>query len=266
VKQQCCYQSLKLSLPLTISRSGRMKLRNLRMSISIHTPPLAKFDTIALDQQAISNNKSVVNSNAQSLGATSFKTPMRPYDLDDLGDTVFPPQRGLGQLFDMLESIFGAIRDLFSGNHMIRPDSGDLRNLPQPGDFPVMVPGGNRRRSMPFPATVPRPEISVNDPRAKVHVNVVVSDWRSDDARVPPNRVPALKVSTDTRPQPLLVPGNLPKPSGQMNSHSLPGVLPHNRPVPRPDGSTPDLTSPGPADGQFAGRQGRFNHRLSSRF
>ncbi|MBA1431563.1 hypothetical protein, partial [Pseudomonas orientalis] len=85
------------------------------MSMSINTPPLVK-----VEQQAVSNNKVNLKPTAQPLGTTTLQTPLRP------DNTVVTPETALRQLFDMLEGIFKAMRDIFSGKPPVKPDSGKL--------------------------------------------------------------------------------------------------------------------------------------------
>jgi hypothetical protein len=317
------------------------------MSISIHTPSMIKVDTSTLDKPAISNNKLSVRPNAQSLGATVPQASLRADDTQGVGNAAITPEAALGQLFDMLEGIFKAMRDLFSGKTAIKPDSGKLPVkpdaakelvkpdagrlpvlpdtkkelvkpnagklpvlpdtkkelvkpdagklpvlpdtnkelvkpdagmlpvLPQPGDSPVIVPDRNKPHPVPSLPTVPKPASVNNDPKSNVQVNVVVN-CHCPDGKVTPDRLPAQKVSTDARPQPPVLPdvkpqlpvlpGNFPRPNVPLDIAPQPMVLPDNMPTPSPDGPTPDLTSPGPVDDRSAGRHGRFNHRLSSRF
>ncbi|AZF16955.1 hypothetical protein [Pseudomonas sp. R3-18-08] len=161
-----------------------------------------------------------------------------------------------------------------SRKELVKPDAATVRVLPQPADVSVIVPDGNKPRPSPFPPTVPKPEISVNnDPKTNVQVNVVLNHCHCPDGKVSPDRLPIPRVSTDTRPQPPILPdaqpqpavfpGNIPRPNVPMDIKPQPQVLPDTKPTPLPDTPAPDLTSPGPVD---AGRHGRFNHRLSSRF
>ena len=301
------------------------------MSMSINTPPAVKVDASAFDQQKISTNNVIVKPNAQPQGATLLQSSLRSDDTLGLGNTVITPETALKQLFDMLEGIFRAMRDIFAGRTAMKPDSGKLpialdagkelvkpdagklpavpnalkelvkpdagklpavpdapkalvkpdapklTVLPQPGDVPVNVPDGKKLRPMPFSPTVPRPETSVNnDPKTNVNVNVVLSHCHCPDGTVLPDRLPKPWVSTDIRPQPAvlpdarpqapLLPGNFPRPNMPVDTRSQPAVLPDNQPTPFPDAPTQDLTSPGPVEDRPAGRHGRFNHRLSSRF
>ncbi|WP_300635295.1 hypothetical protein [Pseudomonas sp.] len=337
------------------------------MSMSINTPPAVKVDASAFDQQKISTNNVIVKPNAQPQGATLLQSSLRSDDTLGLGNTLITPETALKQLFDMLEGIFRAMRDIFAGRTAMKPDSGKLpialdagkelikpdagklpavpnalkelvkpdagklpavpnalkelvkpdagklpavpdalkelvkpdagklpavpdapkalvkpdapklTVLPQPGDVPVNVPDGKKLRPMPFSPTVPRPETSVNnDPKTNVNVNVVLSHCHCPDGTVLPDRLPKPWVSTDIRPQPAvlpdarpqapLLPGNFPRPNMPVDTRSQPAVLPDNQPTPFPDAPTQDLTSPGPVEDRPAGRHGRFNHRLSSRF
>ena len=301
------------------------------MSMSINTPPAVKVDASAFDQQKISTNNVIVKPNAQPQGATLLQSSLHSDDTLGLGNTVITPETALKQLFDMLEGIFRAMRDIFAGRTAMKPDSGKLpialdagkelvkpdagklpavpnalkelvkpdagklpavpdapralvkpdapklTVLPQPGDVPVNVPDGKKLRPMPFSPTVPRPETSVNnDPKTNVNVNVVLSHCHCPDGTVLPDRLPKPWVSTDIRPQPAvlpgathqapLLPGNFPRPNMPVDTRSQPAVLPDNQPTPFPDAPTQDLTSPGPVEDRPAGRHGRFNHRLSSRF
>jgi hypothetical protein len=117
------------------------------MSMSIHTPPIIKAETSTLDQPAISNTKLSGKPNAQSLGATVSQTSLRLDDTQGLRNMAITPETALRQLFDMLESIFKAIRELFSGNIAMKPDSGKL---------PVL-PGNSPRPNVPLD-TLPMPD------------------------------------------------------------------------------------------------------------
>ncbi len=94
------------------------------MSMSINTPPLVKVDTFVTEQQAVSDNKVIPQQTGKSLGTTPLQTSLRP------DNTAITPETALRQLFDMLEGIFRAMRDIFSGKTPIKPDSGKLPIAP----------------------------------------------------------------------------------------------------------------------------------------
>ena len=94
------------------------------MSMSINTPPLVKVDTFVTEQQTVSDNKVTPQQTGKSLGTTPPQTSLRP------DNTAITPETALRQLFDMLEGIFRAMRDIFSGKTPIKPDSGKLPIAP----------------------------------------------------------------------------------------------------------------------------------------
>ncbi|WP_218061245.1 hypothetical protein, partial [Pseudomonas sp. 24 E 13] len=106
------------------------------MSMSINTPPLVKVDTSALEQPAVSNTKVILKPTVQSPGTTPLQTSLRP------DNTAVTPETALRQLFDMLEGIFRAMRDIFSGKTQVKPDVDKLPIAPDNGKEPIKPDAG----------------------------------------------------------------------------------------------------------------------------
>lgn len=144
------------------------------MSLSVNNPSLVKVDASALDRTPVSPPNVGGDFNAQAAGLNPSSTRVHN-DVSRLSPgEVMIPGAALTKLFDMLEMIFKAMREMMSGKNLMPatlPDSAPLpdvkpgvRNLPVSSDAAkqLNMPGaarllGNKPADMPVKPDAGKP-------------------------------------------------------------------------------------------------------------
>ncbi len=166
------------------------------MSVSFNNRPHVNVDQFSLDNKPVASAKSPGNSNVQSSGTPISQAGLRNEKPPVLNNQVMVPGAAFTKLFDMLEQIFSAMREMFMGpkttpdilhdsnktlvktNAHQHPDKQNMKTFEvklqpsTPGAVTSEVPVQNLSVGMP---RGPQPSIVVtNDAKSDVHLNVSV--------------------------------------------------------------------------------------------
>ncbi|MBN2975841.1 hypothetical protein BFW88_18375 [Pseudomonas fluorescens] len=266
------------------------------MSVSFNNRPHVNVEQFSLGNKSVAPAKSTGNSNVQSSGIVTSQAGVRDEKLPVLNNQVMVPGAAFTKLFDMLEQIFSAMREMFMGpktapvivpesnKSVVTPDAHQHSGKPDANKLEVKL-----QPSVPVPAKSespiqnlkvglsqgPKPEIIVtHDAKSNMHVNVSVghchcpesadsdakSKMRLDNKariQVGPDVNAEDKVEVKAEVTPGVTPDTKPQP--------MPTVIPDATPKPSPDVPDQELTSPAPAEVQLNSRNWRLNVRNSYR-
>lgn len=259
------------------------------MSLSINNSPFAKVGTTLLEQSSSVTPKIGVNPSPGTSNNNTSPTLLRHDNSRAPQGEAMLTSAAFAKLFDMLDMVFRAMREMLSGRAMnadlspdktklpgskpeareqpvkpdvgkqpVRPGTPGLPVNPQPADPRTVRLDGRKPDSLQVMPATPKPEVSVtNDAKANVQVNVSLSHCHCPDTKG--------RHTVDVFPRPDAIPTPkaqvLPTLKSEVTPQPTPSVTPDIKPTPRPDTPVTDLTSPGPADNRFDPRDWRFSPR-----
>lgn len=256
------------------------------MSMPIRNSSTPHFHAPVSDQRSVSPKKNLEHSNAHSRNTANRPALLHNNNTPILNNPALTGNAMLGQLFDMLERILKAMRELFSGKNSIidaTPDTAKQKTHVDTGKRPgrrtevdmdkqPIMPDAGKMPTTPDlagpkpPAPVPKPEVNVTkDANGNVEVKVTVNHCHCPDKKVSPDNdvrprsVPDQPVASDVDDN---VPEEPPAPLPylpEIKPQST--VVPGDMPTPSSDASVPGNTSPGPAEHSIKPGDRNFNHR-----